>query len=174
MSNDASPRFPVSLPVQWTGDEPGFEQELDRVQRQIHALLQERLVEQLARAWLQGWGEIRFYWVNLPSGEPGVDFEVLGPPLISENRLSFCEQRAFFQECLTKAVQQHGLAEEHLNRALGIDPNDDDRSVLFSSGEELVERTRKWVNETVGAERRKALLEESLPFSSSGRSGPRF
>lgn len=199
MVGASSPRFLVSLPIEWSEDEADFEQEIERVQAQINALVQERFVGRLVAAWPPECEQVRFYWGTNKKGGRYVRCDVCYPlafsptrpePLMPswEHRQQYQEdmtrkQEAYvsdhiapFEKQLNKATGEEGVTVEMLNRLLGMAPSKNaDHSLWFSSPEALVSRLRDGLNqEKVSHFRREAMLEGYLPAPAKSSPGIRF
>lgn len=196
-----SPRFPVSLPVQWSESEEGMDAEIDRFQRQVHALLGERLVMQLVSAWPKDCEQVRFYWGSGLTMPMRMKCDVCYPlsissqqpmplmPTIQESsaylgRLKEKQQvyrqgviapfEALLEAGVVKAAE-NGLSVSLLCDVLGVkEGRSADWSVWFSSEEDLVARLRAWVHEKIGPERREVLLDSQLPRPIRSTPAPRF
>lgn len=199
MVGASSPRFLVSLPVEWSEAETSFEQDLKRAQAQIHALLQERFVGRLLPVWPPHCEQIRFYWGKSNSGVQYLCCDVCYPlafsptspePLMPslEHRRQYqadmrLKQEAYtekyivpFEKRLNAASGEEGVTMGMLNRLLGMDPyRNADASLWFDSPEALVDRLRALLNQgKVSYFRREALLEGNLPAPAKSSPGPRF
>lgn len=201
MSTPDSPRFPVSLPVQWSESEEGMDAEIDRLQRQVHALLGERLVIPLVSAWPKDCEQVRFYWGSGPTMSMRMKCDVCYPvsissqqpmplmPTVQESsaylgRLKE-KQQVYRQEVIAPfealleagvvKAEQKGLPVPLLCDVLGVkEERSADWSVWFSSAEDLLARLNAWVHEKIGPERREVLLDSRLPPSIRSTTGPRF
>lgn len=199
MVGASSPRFLVSLPIEWSEEETAFDQEFERVQAQLNALVQERFVGRLVAAWPPQCEQVRFYWGTNNKGVSFVRCDVCYPPAFSpaspEPLMPSPEHRrqhqadmklkqetyvrehvAPFQKQLNRATQEEGVTIGMMNHLLGMHPSKNaDFSPWFSSPEALLARLRDGINqEKVSHFRREALLEGHLPAPAKPSPGPRF
>ncbi len=181
------PLFVVSLPLEWSPDQPDLDAALDMVARQVQALRWERLMDRLLDGWPYPGVAVKFTYTTssgfgcdagMPDELYAVDHDALG--IAPENIPSFNAKRANeFEADLVVPFRELGrvlLSAETFPLAwvrdvLGCD---EPPSARFLTPEELESRSRRAVSALVGAERRAMALETQLPPAPKLPKSPRF